>query len=131
MGSALKAVQKILSDAGEPLHYKEIARRVIADRLWETDGKTPEATVNAQLSIHIKKHGKKAKFSRVGPGVFSLNGAPSQTPESAPSAEEPVAANTTSVGQLSFTDATEQVLTRLSRAGTQERVPRSLRDRLA
>jgi restriction system protein len=93
--------------------HGEIARRVIADRLWETDGKAPEATVNAQLSIHIKKHGKKAKFSRVGPGVFSLNGAPSQAPESGPSAEAPVAANTSSVGQLSFTNAAEQVLTRL------------------
>jgi restriction system protein len=109
VGSALKAVHKVLTDAGEPLHYKEIARRVIADRLWETDGKTPEATVNAQLSIHIKKHGAKAKFRRVGPGVFSLNGAPSPAPESS----TPVAADTSSVGQLSFTDAAERVLTQL------------------
>ena len=72
--------------------------------------KTPEATINSQLSIHIKKHGKKAKFSRVGPGVFSLNGAPSSAPESSPPAETPAAA--TSVGQVSFTDAAEQVLTR-------------------
>lgn len=113
MGSALKAIHKVLSDAGEPLHYKEIARRVIADRLWETDGKTPDATINAQLAIHIKKHGAKAKFRRVGPGVFSLNGAPSPAPETSPPADAPAAASTSSVGQLSFTDAAEQVLTQL------------------
>lgn len=110
MGSALNAVQKILADAGEPLHYKEIARRAIVDHLWETDGKTPEATINAQLSIHIKKHGKKAKFSRVGPGVFSLNGTPSTSQESSPAAVF-TSAKINNAAHVSFTDAAEQVLT--------------------
>lgn len=112
MGSALKAVHKVLSDAGEPLHYKEIARRVIADQLWETDGKTPEATVNAQLSIHIKKHGANAKFCRVGSGIFSLNRAASTTPSSSrPSSASSLAGNN-SAGHVSFTDAAERVLIR-------------------
>jgi restriction system protein len=73
MAGALIAVEQVLTQAGEPLHYKEITRRILEGRLWETDGKTPESTVNAQLVVHIKKHGKNGKFRRVGPGVFTLN----------------------------------------------------------
>lgn len=107
MGSAISAIQQVLTEAGEPLHYKEITRRVLAARLWETDGKTPEATVNAQLTIHIKKHGKDAGIRRVGSGVYELNGAPAS----------PAKARSTSAAKstkfVSFTDAAEQVLTRL------------------
>lgn len=113
MGSALNAVQKILADAGEPLHYKEIARRVIADRLWETDGKTPEATINAQLSIHIKKHGKKSRFIRVGPGVFSINGAASTTTAARTAETHSTSVASSNSRHVSFTDAAEQVLSRL------------------
>ena len=107
MANAINAVIQVLSDAGAPLHYKEIAQRVLASKLWSTNGKTPEATVNAQLAIHIKKHGKNAKIHRVGPGFFSLNGA-ATTPTSTS-----VGVASRGVGQVSFTDAAEQVLTRL------------------
>ena len=109
MGNALNAVIQVLKDAGEPLHYKEIARRVLDSHLWTTSGKTPEATVSAQLTIHIKKHGKNAKIHRVGPGTFSLNGAPPAS-ETNCSASAPTAANTSNVGQLSFTDAAREEL---------------------
>lgn len=112
MGNALNAVIQVLKDAGEPLHYKEIARRVLDSHLWTSSGKTPEATVSAQLTIHIKKHGKNAKIHRVGPGTFSLNGAPPASDTNG-SVSAPTAANANSVGQLSFTDAAEQVLTQL------------------
>lgn len=109
MGSALNAVHQVLAEAGEPLHYKEIARRVLDRGLWQTDGKTPEATVNAQLAVHIKKHGKHAKFRRVGSGTFALNNSAATAPaNSSTSAPSPSRA----AGQVSFTDAAEQVLTR-------------------
>ena len=44
MGNTLNAVIQVLKDAGEPLHYKEIARRVLDSHLWTSSGKTPEAT---------------------------------------------------------------------------------------
>ena len=111
MGSALNAVHQVLAEAGEPLHYKEIARRVLDRGLWQTDGKTPEATVNAQLTVHIKKHGKNAKFRRVASGTFSLNNsATTAPPNSATTAYGP--ATSRDAGQVSFTDAAEQVLTR-------------------
>jgi restriction system protein len=109
MASALYAIQQVLSDAGESLHYKEIARRILAGGLWETDGKTPEATVNAQLTIHIKKHGKNARFLRVGTGLYALNSATT----AATSAAKAPSSVSSAVGRVSFTDAAEKVLTRL------------------
>lgn len=115
MGSALNAVQQVLTDAGEPLHYKEITRRILADHLWETDGRTPEATVSAQLAIHIKKHGKNSKFRRAGSGVFSQNGSVVSTSiVTDPTTTDSTTALLSIPGQVSFTDAAEQVLARLS-----------------
>ncbi|TLF47110.1 winged helix-turn-helix domain-containing protein [Maribacter aurantiacus] len=40
---------KILKDSGEPLHYKEITRLALEAGLLDTNGKTPESSMNAQL----------------------------------------------------------------------------------
>ncbi|MFA7172296.1 MAG: winged helix-turn-helix domain-containing protein [Kiritimatiellia bacterium] len=40
----IDAVIQILRKAGKPLSSKEIAKRVSEDGLWETSGKTPDAT---------------------------------------------------------------------------------------
>ncbi|HBJ34514.1 MAG TPA: restriction endonuclease [Planctomycetaceae bacterium] len=114
MSSVLDAVKKVLAKAGEPLHYKEITRRIITDGYWDSNGKTPEATVNAQLSTDIKNLGKESKFTRLRPGVFALNCAPSE--------ESPLANKTeltdefVSVSRLSFTDAAERILEQFGNA---------------
>ena len=71
--SALDAAVKVLEVAGKPLHYREITRRMLQSGLWATEGKTPEATVNAQLAVDIKKSGKASRFMRFGRGIFGLN----------------------------------------------------------
>lgn len=43
------AAYEVLKKADQPLHYKEIAARAKADGLIESNGKTPEATMGAQL----------------------------------------------------------------------------------
>ena len=43
------AARHILAEAGEPLHYREITRRILGACQWSTTGKTPEATVNARI----------------------------------------------------------------------------------
>lgn len=115
MSTLVNAIHTVLSKASEPLHYTEIARRVLADELWATDGKTPEATVRAALTIHIKKHRKNAKFRRVGRGIFSLNGASSPPSESNSRTLGDESTGISGPAQVSFTDAAEQVLTRLGR----------------
>lgn len=71
--TALEAALKVLQDKGGPLHYREITKRILAGKLWKCAGKTPEATINAQLAVNIKKNGKASIFRRAGRGIFALN----------------------------------------------------------
>ena len=71
--SALDAALKVLQDAGTPLHYQEITKRVLAAGLWKTEGKTPDATINARLAVDVKKNGAASVFRRAGRGIFALN----------------------------------------------------------
>lgn len=73
MPTALDAALQVLQDAAAPLHYKEITRRILDAGLWQTDGKTPAATINAQLSVDIKKNGAASAFCRRGKGIFARN----------------------------------------------------------
>ena len=52
--NAIDAVEIVLADAGEPLGYREITRRVLEQGLWQTEGLTPEATIHARLGTDIK-----------------------------------------------------------------------------
>jgi len=71
--TALEAALRVLQDEGKPLHYREITRRILAGKLWQCGGKTPEATINAQLAVNIKKNGQASPFRRAGRGIFALN----------------------------------------------------------
>ena len=66
------AAVEILKGAGKPLHAKEIAERIIAAGLWQSAGKTPDATVSARLYSGIKSNGEKSAFVKVGPQTVAL-----------------------------------------------------------
>ena len=66
------AIIKVLSEAETPLHYTEISEQIFANGYYHTDGATPAATVNAQISASIKHDGERSPFIRVGKGTFSL-----------------------------------------------------------
>ncbi len=106
------AVLLILTEAGEPLHYREITKRMLDQGLWKTNGKTPETAVNASLSTHIKTQGAASRIHRLGPGMFTLNNHHNveETPEIEPKAELPNLESESS--QLSFTEAAVQILER-------------------
>ena len=82
--SVLDVAHRILEEAGEPLHYQEIARRMIEQGLWSTKGKTPDATVNARIAVDVKTHRAESRFQRTGGGIFALRewGLPEYTPAS-------------------------------------------------
>lgn len=95
-----EAIQRVLAEAGGPLHYSEITDRIIARGLRKSLGATPSATVNAQISANIKKRGVESLYRRTGKGTFALA---SQAP-SAPAAEsvrkvEPVQEEAAGEGQ--------------------------------
>ena len=75
---AIKAAFVVLRDAGEPLHYREITKRILAQELWATKGKTPWNTVNARIVVDIRERGRASRFVRVGNGTYALN--PEVTP---------------------------------------------------
>lgn len=66
------AIDKILALSPTPLHYNEIAERIISEGLRTTMGATPAATVNAQISASIKHDGIKSPYIRVSKGTFTL-----------------------------------------------------------
>lgn len=106
MTNAMEAIQEVLNEAAEPLHYKEITRRILDRGLWRSDGQTPDATINAQLTIHIKKHGDNARIRRCGSGLYAIKCKSSNDDDAA----SVPPANGSNEGSVSFTDAAEAVL---------------------
>ena len=71
-------IEQVLREAREPLHYREITRRILAQGLWATKGLTPRASVNARLAVDIKRNPTNSQFRRTANGVYALRdlGAP-------------------------------------------------------
>jgi len=73
MKKSFKEVAKqVLVRANKPLHYQEITEQAIQAGLLESNGKTPWATMNAQLSMDIVNSGENSQFFRAQPGFFGL-----------------------------------------------------------
>ena len=73
MNSFKDIAYQILKEAGKSLHSKEITK-IALERGWlKTAGKTPEATMNAQLIVDINSKKEKSRFVKTGPSIFSLN----------------------------------------------------------
>lgn len=107
------AAIKILQEAGEPLHAKEIAKRLLAENLWQTTGKTPAATVSARLYSDIKKNGDDSPFILVGPQLFGLKekAAILKPTKKSKAIEDEFPTTSKSEGNTySFTDSAENVL---------------------
>ncbi len=109
--NAINAAAAILKDAGEPLHYREITERMLAQELWATSGKTPWSTVNARIAVDIRDRGQESIFVRWGPGVFALNPDVILKEPSAKTSALPEHDKHEDTGKnFSFTDAAEFVL---------------------
>lgn len=67
------AAWKVLSESKQPLHYRDITQQAIEKGLLETEGATPEASLNAQISVDIKVNGENSPFVRTSPGNYTVN----------------------------------------------------------
>ena len=101
-----------------------LARRMLQQQLWMAQGKTPDQTVSAGITTHIRKYGSSSPFQRTAAGVYALRrwGLPEYlstkppkdrtatstalSPSSNSNLSQPMTARQT----LSFTDAAEYVL---------------------
>lgn len=90
--NALDAAKTVLRDEGGPLHYREITERILKRRLWTTEGKTPEATVNTALAMDIQERGGESRVERVAPGTFALRNIRQKSPGAAAGNATPKAA---------------------------------------
>lgn len=63
----------ILSQSKQPLHSKEITRLALEKGILETDGATPEMSMNSQIIIDMRKKGASSDFIKTGPSTYSLN----------------------------------------------------------
>ena len=98
----------ILQQAGQPLHYDEITKRAINHGLIETKGKTPNRTMNAQISTSISSGD--SPFVRVGRGIYGLADWSPETPEVPTPTPRPEPKE-----YCSFKDAAQRVLTEIGR----------------
>jgi hypothetical protein len=69
---ASDAAYEVLAAAGELPHVKELTRRVIAQGLWQTQGKTPSSTLGAILGTEINQLGAASRFTRRMANTFDL-----------------------------------------------------------
>ncbi|MCF8070423.1 MAG: restriction endonuclease [Desulfobacterales bacterium] len=76
--SFTNAAEKVLSQFGDkkPMHYRDVTDKALELNLLNTEGKTPEATMYAQILTEInrsKKRGKQPRFVQHGKGYVSLS----------------------------------------------------------
>ena len=114
--TGVEAAEWGLRQTGKPLHYRELTRLILEQGLWQTEGKTPEATISAGLGVDIRRLRSESRFQQTGKGVFALRewGLSEFTPKRR--GEIPVEAardrspDSESARAMSFTDAAEKVL---------------------
>jgi len=63
----------VLTETGKSLHYREITRLSLEKGILETEGATPEATMNAEIVTDIKKKGNLSDFIKTSPSTYALN----------------------------------------------------------
>jgi hypothetical protein len=67
-----EVIDAVLAESSTPLHYTDIAERIVVRKLRTNLGATPSSTVNAQISRSIKNDGSNSPYVRVDRGVFAL-----------------------------------------------------------
>jgi len=53
-----EAIERVLNEKGRGMHYSEISELILAKGYYKTEGATPDATVNAQITSSIKHEGE-------------------------------------------------------------------------
>lgn len=72
---------EVLKVENKPLHYKEITRLALERGLLETEGATPDSSMNSQIITDIKQKGENSSFIKTDPSTYSLNPNYTEQPE--------------------------------------------------
>jgi len=108
-----EAAALVLKEVGSPLHAREIAKRILAKKLWKSTGKTPHQTVAARLYMDIKQNGGSSPFVLTAPQTFALRSSHAVPPRQDDGQErERGSSPKPAVKTFSFMDSAEKVLER-------------------
>jgi len=66
------AIVKILEEAGQPMHYAEIADAIAERQLRSDLGATPPNSVNSTINLSMRKDGDTSPFVQIKRGEYSL-----------------------------------------------------------
>ena len=99
-----EAAIQVLNTEAKTLHVKVITDLILSRGLWQTQGKTPAATVEARIASEIKHNGEYSPINRVAPRTYSLQALGAVTVSKFKKAK--LAKTKT----LSFTNAAEKIL---------------------
>lgn len=105
-----KAAKEVLKSAGKPMHADEITDQIISKGLWNTKGKTPEATVSAQLYWDIKKKGEQSDFELVSPQTFTLRKSDTHSQDNSKESEKSKQPKQQKTKTYSFSDCALKIL---------------------
>ena len=70
--SGLDAAAKVLNEASEPLSCLQIVERAFEKGYWQSEGKTPHATIYSAMLREIQKKGAECRFRKAERGKFEL-----------------------------------------------------------
>ena len=112
----LEAALEILKRERKPLHYKELTEKAMERKLLTFVGRTPEVTMQTQLTSAVKK-APGAPFVRVKPGIFGLLRYPEAAPEPVVEKAPAVVATEGKVAEEKPTEAGEAARGRRRRRG--------------
>ena len=74
MATIEEASVQILKEAKRPLHYTEIAKKILEKGLTEINSKTPELSIHVTITNSIKNKEDLSPFSKTDqPGFFTIN----------------------------------------------------------
>jgi len=71
----LDSAVRVLREAGTPLNCGEMVKTMLEKGYWQTNGKTPSATIYAAIITEIAKKGDKSRFRKTDRGHFELTAA--------------------------------------------------------
>ena len=72
LSGPLELAYEVLRAEGRPLHYTQLADRMLATGKWTTEAKSPSSALNSYISKHISRHGDSSPFFRASRGVYGL-----------------------------------------------------------
>lgn len=73
-----EAIKRVLTEEGRALHYSEISELILSRGYYKTEGATPDASVNAQITSSIKLKGEASPFLKVSKGTYAVRAASPQ-----------------------------------------------------